>query len=318
MSVTATRPDPLTRWAAYLDGLGWSEGVTKHAQSWKAFLRAGSLGIEPAAARREVERRIRGAAGRVVPRDLDRQLARAYGFSEQAPGRPLVWPADARPSYCDKELAARAAKLPGFTWTDLMRRSPVNPDAVSSGQYLEKVFKPGESVVICEHRRDPGRAYMVGSRATWVCGLGSEEGIFYLSNPTDGVHRTNADGRESLRSEGCLTAYRHMVVESDQTTPIEWVRAMVQVPLPVAAVYGSGGKSVHFLLRVDAEDKAGYERIVGRLRPGLVRLGADPAAMSGVRLTRLPGAMRGERRQRLLYLDPDAQSVAIVEREVRK
>ena len=56
---------------------------------------------------------------------------------------------------------------------------------------------------------------------------------------------------------------------------------------------------------------------VDRLRPGLVRLGADPAAMSGVRLTRLPGAVRGSRRQRLLYLDPAAGSVPILQRPER-
>ena len=72
-----------------------------------------------------------------------------------------------------------------------------------------------------------------------------------------------------------------------------------------------------FLVRVDAADKVEYLAAVDRLRPGLVRLGADQQAMSGVRLTRLPGALRGERRQRLLFLDPEAGSVPILERPQR-
>jgi hypothetical protein len=94
---------------------------------------------------------------------------------------------------------------------------------------------------------------------------------------------------------------------------------MVQIALPVVAIYTSGGKSIHFLIRVDAADKVEYLAAVDRLRPGLVRLGADPVSMSGVRLTRLPGAMRGERRQELLYLDPAATPEPIAEKpELRK
>jgi len=44
-----------------------------------------------------------------------------------------------------------------------------------------------------------------------------------------------------------------------------------------------------------------------------VTLGADPGALSAVRLTRLPQAMRGQRLQRLLYLNPDPDGRPIVE-----
>jgi hypothetical protein len=41
------------------------------------------------------------------------------------------------------------------------------------------------------------------------------------------------------------------------------------------------------------------------LRP----LGFDPSTGNPSRMSRLPGAMRGEGRQRLLYLNPDASGV---------
>jgi len=43
------------------------------------------------------------------------------------------------------------------------------------------------------------------------------------------------------------------------------------------------------------------KRMIG---PLFSKLGADARAMKAVQLTRLPGVMRGERLQRLLYLDP--------------
>jgi hypothetical protein len=319
LSIPAKRRDPWAAWVSYLDGLDWKEGETKHAQAYSAAIRAGTLEIAPGAARAEIERRIRGAGGRVVPRDLDRQMERGYAYArkEATQGEAPVATSVTRSYFSAAELVTRADRARDFTWADLMRRSPIDPDSVTSGQYLEKVFKPGEAVVICEHRKDPGRVYMVGSHATWVCGLGSEEGIFYLSNPTDGAKKPNAENTLSVRSEANVTAYRHLVVESDKSDALLWVRAMVQVPLPVVAIYGSGGKSVHFLLRVNAADKVEYLSILDRLQPGLVRLGADPASMSGVRLTRLPGARRGEKRQRLLYLDPEACGDPIVQRPER-
>jgi hypothetical protein len=222
-----------------------------------------------------------------------------------------------RSIYSAAELVTRADRLREFSWEDLSRRSPVDPSGLSSAQYLDAVFRPGESVVIVKHREDFGRVYVAGSGESWVNGMREEDGVLYLSNPTNGQRLANADGNMSLRSEGNVTAYRHLVVESDRTIPILWIRAMVQIPLPIVACYTSGGKSVHFLIRVDAANKVEYQAALDRLRPGLVQLGADPAAMSGVRLTRLPGAMRGDRRQLLLFLDPKAQPLAIAERPER-
>lgn len=311
--------DPWQAWIAYLGTLDWAAGDTKHSQSYTAFIRAGSLGIDPAAARREVEARIRSSGGKVVPRDMERQIERGYAYARKdaTEGVAPVATSVTRSYYSAADLVTRADRQREFTWEDLSRRSPVDPSGLTSAQYLDAVFRPGENVVIVKHREDPGRVYVAGSGESWVNGMREEEGVLYLSNPTNGARKLNDAGNMSLRSEGNVTAYRHLVVESDRTIPILWIRAMVQIPLPIVAIYTSGGKSVHFLVRVDAADKVEWQDALDRLRPGLVRLGADPAAMSGVRLTRLPGAMRGERRQLLLFLDPAASSTPIAERPER-
>lgn len=139
-----------------------------------------------------------------------------------------------------------------------MAKSPVDPAHFTSGDFLEAVFRPGEFVVICESRCDRGRVYRVGSRAAWVNDLESPEGVFYLSNPVDGRLRRNSENKMSLRSETNLTDFRHLVIESDEAEALLWIRAMAQVSLPVAAIYSSGGKSMHLLTRWESPQQGGF------------------------------------------------------------
>ena len=60
------------------------------------------------------------------------------------------------------------------------------------------------------------------------------------------------------------------------------------------------------------ESKADWDAKVRAIKPVLVTLGADPGALSAVRLTRLPQAKRGERVQRLLYLNPEPDGTPIL------
>jgi hypothetical protein len=83
-----------------------------------------------------------------------------------------------------------------------------------------------------------------------------------------------------------------------------WLAALAQLPLKIAAIYTSGGKSIHALVRLDASTKAEWDAVRDKIKPILVPLGADPAAMTAVRLSRLPQTLRGKAPQRLLYLNP--------------
>src|SRR5689334_3719302 len=108
----------------------------------------------------------------------------------------------------------------------------------------------------------------------------------------------------SRRSEESIWSWRYAVLESDEATPEDWLRCLIQMPLRIASICESGGRSIHALVRLDAESKADWDAKVKVMRPALVTLGADPGALSAVRLTRLPQAKRGDRVQRLLYLNP--------------
>ena len=118
-----------------------------------------------------------------------------------------------------------------------------------------------------------------------------------------------------------------MVLESDEAPAELWLRALVQMPLPFVAVYTSGGRSIHALARVDAGSKEAWDFLRDDLTPILCPLGADPAAMTAVRLTRLPGTLRHGSRgkdgkvtrypsphlQRLLWLNPSATACPILD-----
>jgi hypothetical protein len=96
------------------------------------------------------------------------------------------------------------------------------------------------------------------------------------------------------------------------------------MPLRIVAIYTSGGKSIHALIRLDAGSKVEWDEKRDAMKDVLVTLGADPGALTAVRLSRLPGCERlgttvqeGYRRypapkmQELLYLNPCPKRIPI-------
>jgi hypothetical protein len=265
-----------------------------------------------------------------------------------------------------------------------MERSPVDPRKVTPGEFIENVFLPGERVVVFTEFKGPGDfLWEVGRGGFRLAGErgvkavrsklpvdGGASGVWYLCNPVDGLWHANPrrGGRYSRRSMESVTAWRHLVVESDEekilklksfalkdgakvlegnagdlakaeellagaggqkwatammecperwgaeaevlwaqsrAMPGLWMRLLAMLPLPIKAIYSSGGDSWHALIEVNMETKADFDTY---LRNGAKRtlplVGADPGAMTPVRLSRLPGCTRRGNEQRLIYLNP--------------
>lgn len=162
---------------------------------------------------------------------------------------------------------------------------------------------------------------------------GGPEGVWFLNQPITGDWKINHAAtnhgapRWGRRHGDCVTAWRYLVLESDVADPDLWLRALVLLPLPIAAIYTSGGQSIHALIRLDAEDKPTFDAIRDELVQIVCPLGADAAAMTAVRLTRLPGMLRHgktdkegtlqrydrPRLQRLAWLNPEPEPEALVE-----
>jgi len=243
----------------------------------------------------------------------------------RAPAAPLPMTPPARPEFAPEKLRAFARRWRPYVDTAwLAERSAILPFGLSGGlspdDYLRAVFREGEKVVLFTNQQSQGQAMWPLQRPP----LGGDEGVWYLAQPVDGLEYVNPrakkdDGspRLSRRSEESVTSWRHLVLESDEADARDWLGALVQLPLRIVAIYTSGGRSIHALVRIDAKSKGNWDGIVKQIRPVLVTLGADPKAMSAVRLTRLPGCLRGEKLQKLLYLNPDPEPLPICGLSIR-
>lgn len=119
-----------------------------------------------------------------------------------------------------------------------------------------------------------------------------QAGAWIRFNPLDGKGVKNDN----------VTEYRYALVESD-CMPIEQQNALIrELELPVAALVYSGGKSVHAIVRVDAENYDEYRRRVDYLYNVCRKNGLeiDRQNRNPSRLSRMPGVTRGGKKQYII------------------
>lgn len=225
------------------------------------------------------------------------------------------WDRPPKPSYQPDKLEQVAAKLPESVDAEYLEaRSKFTCWNRSPAGVLAKLYQPGEKILVFTSWESQGQESWIHTGTNGNFGALDRyrrgfEDVWFLSNPVDGQYHWNPrQEKDSRRSEESITSWRYAVVESDEADPELWLRALVQLPLFVSAIYESGGRSIHALVRIDADSKAEWDQSVrGELLPVLATLGADPGALTAVRLTRLPNCRREKtgKLQRLLYLDSD-------------
>lgn len=276
-----------------------------------------NLRCEPPWKERELRHKLDGAE-KAFNSDKGRgYLAKGMEFSPSADYREKhnVAPAE-KPQFEETALSRFAGELAGnvdLLW--LAARSEADPCTVTSKQFLELLYRHGERVVIFTDNKSQGDA-------VWPADPIPERGphgVWFLAQPVDGKYHPNPrQGTMSRRSEEAVTSWRYFVIESDQANLKQWLAAVVQFPLRIAAIYSSGGRSVHALVKIDARTKGEWDAEREALKNALVILGADPGAMTAVRLTRLPGCWRHRSLQKLLYIHPDPPMRPICEMAPRR
>jgi len=219
-------------------------------------------------------------------------------------------------------------------------RSPVAVEGCGSVDFLRRLYGEDEKVLIFTNYMSQGQfifwprrgGFRLSSRPDVkarpsALPRGGPEGVWFLAQPVDGKWHPNpraidegGTAKLSRRSMESVTAWRYMVLESDEAPEDLWLCLLATLPMPIAAVYTSGGRSIHALVRIEARSKDEWDSVKRRLVGCLTRLGADAGALSAVRLTRLPGTTRGGSPQELLYLnpEPDPGGVPICEMEERR
>lgn len=119
-----------------------------------------------------------------------------------------------------------------------------------------------------------------------------EYGAWIRFNPLDGQGIKNIN----------VTKFRYALVESDNVD-LEKQNAIIrELELPVAALVYSGGKSLHAIVKIDAQDARQYRERVDYLYKVCDKNGfqTDPNNKNPSRLSRMPGVIRKGKKQYLL------------------
>jgi len=298
---------------------------------------------------------------------FNHELRRRIALAENGDARPTFSPLGAdvprmpepprvpkRPPYNASRLADFAARCPvAVTLEWLAERSPMPVPAEheqgseTAAAFLSALYAPADRLLVFTRNFsqgdflfEPGRGgYRLADKPA-VRAVpsplppGALEGVWWLVQPVTGAWLPNVNRRDragnvqlSRRHGACVTGWPYLVLESDEAPADLWLRALVQLPFPIVAAYTSGGRSVHALVRVNTESKAEWDAVRDDLLPIVCPLGADAAALSAVRLSRLPGCLRYGKRdrdgklqkydrprsQRLVWLNPDAPAAPILE-----
>jgi hypothetical protein len=179
----------------YANSLNWSEGVTKHQQTHKAFLRAACLGVKPSHAVEIVLNKVLEENGQLDPGGIIRQCGRAY---EYVTGKSSATLPDNVLPQCDgsyakpkprefsfdrlKEMTASFEGEISREW--FLERSPKRPG--TAHEFLSELYPVEERVAILTKFRQRKPDLIWNHDLPDFGQLASDEGVFFLPNPITG------------------------------------------------------------------------------------------------------------------------------------
>lgn len=172
-------------------------------------------------------------------------------------------------------------------------------------EFLAQLFAEDENVELVFTRpgtdKQPVRPGIIGpwpEALEELRKMSVDNGAWFIINPVNLPSPGKATGNKDI------TAHKYALVEADVGTLEDQWSAMTSLPVipPIKAAVWSGGKSIHFIVKVDAPDSDEYKERVQRLYDYCRRQGVkvDPANKNPARLARLPGVKRGDDAQYLL------------------
>ena len=194
----------------------------------------------------------------------------------------------------------------------LAQRSALNPREIGPSEYLAHIFDPLHKALVFTQQQSQGQALWPHESSPST----GPSGVWFMIQPVDGAFHLNPrQGSRSRRSEESVTEWRHMLLESDEAPRGLWLSAICRLPLPIVSIASSGNRSLHVLVRLGARTKAEWDEARRELLAPLSELGCDPAAMTAVRLARLPGCLRKDtgKLQTLYYLNAAPTAAPLAE-----
>ncbi|MCH8511660.1 MAG: hypothetical protein LAT83_08390 [Kiritimatiellae bacterium] len=198
----------------------------------------------------------------------------------------------------------------------LRKRSPIplgdlndpHEQRANAMNILETLHGP-EAKLYIGSKYDTGPDY-VGSRDACIDALNLGPRPLWIPNPLTGGFALNKQGKLSNRCDNTVALYPYLLFEIDHKeirieTQAALLLQFIRVGVPIRSITYSGGKSLHALIEVGLKTRADWDKIViHKLKPRLVRYGADNATFNPARLSRLPGWNRDGNLQSLVWLAP--------------
>jgi len=267
-------------------------------QAWPLFAEFNQR-CEPPWSEKELRHKLAGADKQASPRGRGWLSKGAEWKPSQGWQQYHHLEAEAKKAAFDEEklrkFAARTSAKVDLLW--LANRSALDPATVDAAMFLKTLYRPGEKVGVVSYYY----ATTIGQGLTlWPDAAPPTRapepkpcGVWFINQPIDGQYHPADEGdKMSCRNHRAVTAWRYLVIESDEAPTVLWLKAIAQLPLRIAALYSSGGRSVHALVEVNCATKAECDIEAEVMKTALVQLGADTRALTPVRLTRLPGCWR--------------------------
>jgi hypothetical protein len=244
-----------------------------------------------------------------------------------------------KPQYEEAHALAYAARCPQAAEPAYFEiRSLKTCSNRTPAGFLHLVFEYGEVVFITTNpyansesedawlwaNPDPRCGHRLGLDCLSFLRTGYQD-VWFLANPVSGqLHfDEHLSKGASFRCLETIQSFRHIVIETDLVPDEAWLPILAQLPLRIKAIYHSGKRGYHALAQINANSKDEADKEIELLKPQLVRLGACSGTLTPHRLTRLPNCMRtwtdpesgqrGERLQRLIYLNPHPTGQPICE-----
>ncbi len=179
-------------------------------------------------------------------------------------------------------------------------------------RYLETLFKPDDIVGYATQvaqdshgKLKPINTNLALKASDFIARLREENDIEAVIGPYRAdcgawIRMNPLDGKG--QSDRNVSAYRYVLIESDELPKVDQERIYRKYELPIAALVDSAGKSVHAVVRIDAPDEQEYRRRVNYLFRFLELHGfpVDNANKNPSRLSRMPGVLRDGVMQELL------------------
>lgn len=294
------------RYLAKVPGAIFKQGG--NIQTFKAALAIAGFDLRPDDALRLMQEYNARCSPPWGEKDLARKLDDAHTKARLPVGRFVN--GDARRGGWERLPAPRPKPEP--VPVQMPEPVPVPSAPISAADAIRHLFHPGELLrVVREARQDGDGAWKPASKGAFMdrdelAGLLDKGAL--RENPRAGAWLgINPQMDKSAGDAGCA-CFRYLLLESDTGAPEQQLAVIQATGLPVSAVIDSGGKSLHAWVKVDAPALEEYRRRVARVYELPLVRGFDPANKNPGRLTRLPGARRGDRVQRVVCLGMGAAS----------